>query len=532
MNEGLDLRYYLFVVKRRFLHFLAPMLGTLVLGTAIILSLPRIYNSTAKILVESPQVEFQKLPTANFATERIQQIQQRILTRQNLLSIADKYKLFENSKNMSKTDMVDAMRASVIFDLLELANANKVRGNERLAIVFAVGFDHESPDAANKVANELVNIVLEEDSSIRTTAANQASKLVERELSGLKRNLGELDAKISEFKITNSDKLPEKLTFNMQLIERQQSEIADIDRAEIEGRSQKRLLEIDRSKEQVGAAANGQEGTGDVSTLEKQLAELQSQYLQKKVVYSETHPVMRSLKSQISVTSRELDKLKLEAANAKPMDSSDPLLPINLKLIAQRAEIIDDQLKLNAKRKDSLTKSVDALREIITKTPEIGAQLQSLERTRVSLQDQVDEFQVRLQDANRGKTLVDEQVSERFEVIETPVLPQEPIRPKRGQLMIMALAASLGIGGATAFGTEFLDNTIRRGRDITHKLNSRLIVTIPYVKTRGEVRRSRGRAGLYVLGTLAAIAIGLLLIHLLVTPLDILFFTTTNKLGL
>ncbi len=532
MNEGLDLRYYLFVVKRRFLHFLAPMLATLVLGTAIVMSLPRIYNSTAKILVESPQVELQKQPTANFAAERIQQIQLRILTRINLLSIADKYKLFDANSGMSKTDMVESMRKRVIFDLLELGNANTSRGNERLAIVFAVGFEHESPDAANKVANELVNIVLEEDSTIRLGIVDQQIKVVEQELNLLKRNLGELDAKISEFKIEKSDRLPEKLAFNMQFIERQQNEIAAIERAEIEGKSQKQLLEIDRNKAQVDAQNGGEEGAAGVSTLEKQLTTLQAEYLQRKVTYTEAHPSMRALKLQISVTAKELEKARLEAANAKPMDSSDPLLPLDLKLIAQKIEIIDEQLALNAKRKAELERSVATLRDVITKSPEVGAQLQSLERTRVSLQEQVDEFQVRLQDAKRQKTLDDLQVSERFEVIESPVLPTEPISPKRGQLLIGALAASLGIGAATALGTEFLDSTIRRSRDITHKLNSRLIVTIPYVKTRGEVRRSRGKAGLYVLGALAALAIGLLLTHLFISPLDILFFTLTNTLGL
>ncbi len=533
MSDGFDIRYYLFVAKRRFLHFLAPMLATLVLGTVIIMSLPRIYNSSAKILVQSQRIPdvIAKSTVPTFATERIQQIQQRAMTRANLLAMADKFQLFNDRKSLSKTEIVDLMRSRITFEMLQLSTTGgKAKANDRVAIAFAVGFDHESPTASNNVANELVNIVLEEDSTTRTTAAADTTKFVQRELDNLKRELAELDEKISAFKIANSSQLPEKLGFNMNLVEKQQMEIAAIDRAEIDGINQKRLLEIEANVKRA-STATGQTG-GNVTSQEQQLAALETSLAQKQVLYSENHPEIRALRRQIEALTSTVEKLKAEMASAKPLDMNDQTMSVELRLIAQKTAMIDDQINLNARRKKELGKSVTELISVIAQTPEVGAQLQSFERSRATMQAHVDSFQGKLQEARMGETLQNEQEAERFEVIEPPVVPQEPASPKRSQLLLAALAASLGIGGASAFGAEFMDSTIRRSRDITHKLNSRLIVSIPYIKTRSEVRRNRGKASLYFVGILAAIATLLLLVHLFFTKLDIVFFNLLDKLGL
>ncbi len=535
MNQGFDIRYYLFVVKRRFLHFLAPMLASLVLATAVIMSLPRIYNSSAKILVESQSIPdvLAKSTVPSFATERIQKIQQRALTRDNLLQMAEKFQLFNDRKNLSKTEIVDLMRSRVTFEMLKIGEQNnRPKPTDRVAIAFQVGFDHESPTASNQVANELVTIVLEEDIRNRKFIAENSTKFVERELNNLKRELAEIDEKISAFKITNSAQLPEKLAFNMQLIEKQDAEVNAIERDEVAGRNQQKLLEIEANVLRAGSKGNGQQFTGGVATLEQQLNGLESEYVQKKVLFSESHPEMRRLRNAIVVLTSEVDRLKAEFTAAKPLDSNDPSQSVEIRLIAQKADMIDKQISLNTRRKEELKKSVIALREIVAATPEVGAQLQSLERTRSALQESVDGFQVKLQTAEMGERLEVEQEAERFDVIEPPVVPQEPVRPKRAQLLLMALAGSIGLGGATAFGSEFLDSTVRRSRDITHKLNSRLIVTIPYIKTRSEVRKRRGKAGLYALAAIAIVALVLLLVNVFYAPLDILFFQQLNKLGL
>jgi polysaccharide biosynthesis transport protein len=533
MGDGFDFRYYLFVAQRRFMHFLAPALATLVLGTAIVLSLPRIYNSSAKILVESQQInELNNKPLASsFATERIQKIQQRVMTRANLLEMSDKFRLFEDRKNMSRTDIVDLMRSRITFEMLDLAGGARPKQGEKVALAFAVGFDHESATAAANVANELVTVVLEEDISTTKKSSEENLKFVDRELENLKRELAELDEKISAFKIENSAQLPEKLAFNMQLIDKQEAEIVSIDRAEVDGRSKKRLLEIEGKVKSAGRFGTANDNTGGLDFLERQLETMRSEYNQKLGLLSKNHPTMRTLSRQISSLMEEVERKKIEVSAAVPLSSEDPKLPIELKLLAQQAEAIDDQITLNGKRKAELAKSVDALRDIVARTPEIGAQLDSMLRSRQALQDSVDAFNIRLQEARMRVRIVDEQEAERFDVIEPPVVPSEPVRPKRSQLMLAALAASLGIGGATAFGAEFLDNTIRRGKDITHKLNSRLIVSIPYIKTRTEVRRNRGKAGLYFLGALAVLAVLLLLTHLFYERLDILYLSMLTRFG-
>ncbi len=533
MSDGLDLRYYLFVAKRRFWHFLLPMLATLGLGFAVIFSLPKIYNASAKILVESPSINpvIFEAPTAAPAIEQLQALKTRILARENLLKIVDKFLLFKDRRDLSRTDIVDLMNERITFDTLEVNKNIKSQGNEKSAIVFSIGFDSEDPDAANKVANELMTLVMEEDASIRKTRATDTASFVNKEMDKISRSLADLDEKISAFKIANTGMLPEKLAYNLQNLDKQQQEMAAIDRDAVAGRSQKNLLEIEAKARQVDAAnrqqvaPNGAPVTG--LTVEAQLTQLKAEYAQAGL--APTHPTMRKLARQIEALQVQSDQNKVKFSELKPLDPNDPRLGVDLQLIIKKEQMIDEQLALNAKRRIELEKSVAQLQAIINRTPEIDAQLQNMQRAREALQENLNAQQVKLNIATGSVTAEENNVSEHFVVVEAPARPTEPVRPKLLQLFILATAAALGLGGATAFGTEYLDSTIRRSRDLKQKLNTRLIVTIPYVKTRSEVRRKRGTTSLYLLGFLAVLAGLLLLIHIFYQPLDILYYRISGK---
>jgi polysaccharide biosynthesis transport protein len=534
MNEGLDLRYYLFVAKRRFWHFLLPMLGALVLGIGAIVSLPKIYNSSAKILVEGQKVSTKIVdPSGNTeAIERLQALKTRILARENLLKIVDKYLLFKDRRDMTRNDIVDLMNERVTFDTIEVNKSIKSAGNEKSAVVFSIGFDSENPEAASKVANELMTMVMEEDATIRKAIAEETVKFVEREVSRITRELGDLDEKISAFKIQNTSMLPEKLPFSMQALDKQQQEITTIDRDEVAGRNQMRLLEIESAQRQVEGANRplNQNGTFQPGlTLDGQLEQKEVELRQALLTFARSHPTIRKIEREVAALKSQIEANKGKSLELKSLDSKDPTLSGDLKLIAQKREMIEEQLTLNAKRRVTLVKSVEELQAIINRTPEVDAQLKGLERDREALQMNLDASRIKLNDAKTKINAETAQIAERFVVVEAPVTPIDPVRPKVPQLLALALAGAFGLGGATAFGAEYLDSTIRRSRDLKQKLNTRVIVTIPYIRTRSEIRRNRGTTSLYLLGFLAVLAGALLLVHLFYQSLDVLYYSFINR---
>jgi hypothetical protein len=87
-------------------------------------------------------------------------------------------------------------------------------------------------------------------------------------------------------------------------------------------------------------------------------------------------------------------------------------------------------------------------------------------------------------------------------------------------------------GFAGIWTIETVDRTIRSSRDLVTVSNGQLIVAIPYIATKAELKSKKSRIT-FVIGALAAILlIALIAIHLLWRPLDELWPILLVRLGL
>jgi len=155
MDSSLDIGYYLNVLKRRYLYFLLPFALVLAVSSAVALLLPPVYRSEAKILILSQQIPTNLIQSTvtSLADERIQVIEQRVMTRDNLLKIVRKFKIFPSIKDrLSPSQQVQRMRSQIQITRLSVAT----RGRKRSTIAFTVSFEHQKPGVTVKVANEIV----------------------------------------------------------------------------------------------------------------------------------------------------------------------------------------------------------------------------------------------------------------------------------------------------------------------------------------------------------------------------------------
>src|ERR1700753_1813308 len=105
--------FYWNLIKRRALFFFIPFILVLPAGLAVAVLWPASYESVGKILVESQQIptDLVRSTVTSAAAERIQVIEQRTMTRENLLAIIDKFQLFPERRGfLSATQLVDLMR--------------------------------------------------------------------------------------------------------------------------------------------------------------------------------------------------------------------------------------------------------------------------------------------------------------------------------------------------------------------------------------------------------------------------------------
>src|SRR6185437_15958671 len=167
-SQFLDVFYIFDVLKRRAFYFVTPFLLILVIGTLITIAWPARYVAEGKILVSSQEIPSDLVrPTVGaLANERMQIIEQRIMTRDNLLPLAQKFHLTQSWQGMLLgTEIIDFIRDRTHIRPLELNLQSQVRKD---AIAFTVGFEYEKPQIALGVANEIVTMILNQDVRTRT----------------------------------------------------------------------------------------------------------------------------------------------------------------------------------------------------------------------------------------------------------------------------------------------------------------------------------------------------------------------------
>ena len=198
-DQSLSLLDFYEILKRRAFYFVITFGLVSTIGTLIALAWPAKYVSKGTIFVESQQIpsDLVRPTVSTLANQRIQIIEQRIMTRDNLLAIAKKFHLSTGwSGPMSGTEMVNFLRQRIQIKPLE----PDLQSQGKQTIVFTVGFEYEQPQIALGVANELVTMILNEDVRARTDYASETTKFLEKEVERLEAQLRLNDTQISELK--------------------------------------------------------------------------------------------------------------------------------------------------------------------------------------------------------------------------------------------------------------------------------------------------------------------------------------------
>ena len=247
--------FYWELIKRRWAYFIIPFVLIASAGVGVALLWPATYLSEGIILVQSQQIptELVRPTVTSAAQERLQVIEQRTMSRDNLVAIIDKFQLFPDKRTlMSITELVALMKQQTKIAPVDLQLDFKQRSRlENPTIVFSVGFEYSDPATAARVANELVTRILSEDLRDRRSRATDTTKFLAREVQRLEADNAALDTRIAQLRLSQNKP----------------------------------------------ASA----GTDQPATV---LGQPKSELVQKSALYSDRHPFIQSLKRQIEATEK------------------------------------------------------------------------------------------------------------------------------------------------------------------------------------------------------------------------------------
>lgn len=507
---NIDLKFYMAVFLRRLPYFL--VIATLVLAVAITLAaiLPPSYRSEASMLVEPQQIpgELAATTVAVDPYEQAQIIEQRIMTRDNLLDLADRIGLYADEPELPATAIVGDMRSRIEFIGFEpdVTVERGVPGATIIGVAFA------APTAAFAVdgANELVNLVLQENVRIRTDRAGDTSTFFQAEVDRLSGEVERQAARIAEMKTANVDALPDSLTARRAQQQVEQERLLALEREESALRNQRATVVwvFERT---------GRSATVALSPEEEELEALASELRQKRAIYAPSSPPIRLLETRIGALQDLVDEQR--SARAAPPDAEGNVVALPSDLDVELAPI-DDRLAFIAQEKALIEAALTDLDATIQATPNNEMVLGGLERELANLSGQYDAAVANLGQAAIGERIEVLSKGERFSLIESPTEPTAPDSPNR---VLIAGAGVVG-GGLLGLGfiflMEMLNRSIRRPSEIAERLGAQPFATIPYIRTRAEARWKRSVIVATLLAIVVAIPLGLLAIHTMVRPLD------------
>lgn len=520
MEQDFNIDVYLNILKQRYVVLIASAVALFAVASIVVYLLPREYVAEAKILVESQQIpdELAKSTVTANASERLQIIKQRLMTRNNLLVIAQEFNLYANdARPPSPSEIVSAMR--VAAKIRQIAVGSRRRNVQSIA--FTVSFNYVKPVVAARVANKFVELILEQNIQTRKNRASETRLFFERQLRNHQRALVDLEARIVEFKNNNRNSLPGSLDRRSELFSNLQTTKFQIEQ-KLDVLVEEKLLWAARAENSLSGIAIGPNSNNTFATLETMRAKL----IQLKGVYADRHPEVKRLKGQISAlekASQQLPPVEEQASDAQVVKLELEDNPALSPKIAAQLTAINRKVSSLENEEILLDKRIKEVSETINKTSRVEISLNVLLREHENLRRQSQRAEDKMNVAAIGETMEEGRQAERFEVIEQATTPEKPTKPNRPKLLVAGFFGSViaSIGLVTLL--ELVSDKVRGGSGMRGKLQIIPISTIPYVMTFAE-RRSRFRKFFVAFIVLiVSILLALTAIQIFYLPLDLVF---------
>jgi uncharacterized protein involved in exopolysaccharide biosynthesis len=515
----------------------------------------------------------------SYADERIQVIGQRVMTSANLLAIVDKYGLYADDRKSEPTEVVlETMRKDIKVEMVSADVVDPRTGRPTQAsIAFTVAYDNRSPQLAQRVANELVSLYLNENLKSRTQLAGDAARFLAEEGNRLSEQIAELEKKLAEFKEKHAGELPELTQLNLQLMDRTDREILEVERQISSLEERKILLQAQLAQVNPMEKLTAETGERILGPADR-LKVLQSQYASLSGLYGPDHPdilrtrsEMRALEQQVgggadntadlqrridaaradlaaarerysaehpdvkkaerSLASLEKELAQAGSRRASAKSTATPDNPAYIQLQGQLSAA-DTELKTQRAKRAELKLKLKEYETKLTLGPQVEREYKALTRDYETAVAKYQEMTAKGMQAQLAESLETERKGERFTLIEPPLLPEEPVKPNRLAIAFLGLVFSFagGIGGAAV--AESLDASVRGRQALAEIVGAPPLAAIPRIETLEDRRQRNRRRWLLLALVLAVLVLAIVVVHVFILPLDVAWFVALRRLGM
>jgi len=567
--------YFEVIIRRKNILIISFLIISF-FGLVVAMKLPPVYRSSATILIEDQQIPASMVQTTitDFADKRIQLIKQRVMTRDRILSIIQKHKIYLDERNkLVPSELVANFQEDAEINMIS-ANVRDPRGGGigEATIAFSIAFNDRNPVLAQGVANELVSLFLNENTRVRSQRAAKTTDFIKSEADKLKVEIEKIETLIMDFKAKSGNSLPEMLQSNLASLDRARESFRQADndiriakdrmiyltdsliRAEDEGApeqadrplskaAQLRSLKAQyihfsslytpkhpdtlRVKRQIQNMDPG--FTGDLSELDasKELKKAEDELALLKEKYSANHPDVIKQQQRVSKLTNKVNE------ESSQEDSSGIEEQGNALYITLSSQLRSTQHKIDYlyEYKQELQEKIQKFQENIEKTPLVEKEYYDLGRMRQTSLNKYAEMESKYRAAKLAQTLEEEQKGETFTLIEPPIAPEKPEKPNRKKIAVLSMGLGLGVGLGLVVLLELMNEVIRGAKALERHTGMHPIVVIPYIETPLDRELRSRRKKLIIIISVILLIVSIAIIHFFVMPLEMVWAKAMLKLG-
>ena len=540
---------------------------------------PATYRSMATILIEEQEIpsELVHSTITSYADQRIETIKQQVMSRTTLWKVVEQYNLYPDLRRTNPAEIVvkrfinDIAVEVISADVVDKRTQNRTKAT----IAFTVAYQSNSPDLAQKVANELTSLFLGENLKSRERQAQEATSFLQQEADNLSKHISEVDEKIATFKHRANSALPELMPLNLQLLSQSDRELMDTDQQIRTLEERKTYLEGELATIKPNTPIMSVTGERILDSSER-LRSLRAQYAGSSANLAPDHPDILKMKQEIEALEKETGQPReIDEASKQLLDARATLATASERLGKDHPDVVQARRTIEALEQEvgqlgsvplrrpmlrpenpayinlqaqlnSATSSLNALRETRTavkrrlhdyaarleRTPEMEPDYLFLTRDRDTSGQKYQDIRSRLLEAKVSEGLEIQRKGERFSLIDPPSLPEKPEKPNRSAIVLLGFMLALGGGLGSAAAAESLDHSIRTPEQLTRLTQLSPLAVIPFMPNEQDLSRAVTRRRLLQGAGVGALVTMLALLHVFVVPLDVLWFAALRRFGI
>lgn len=445
-----------------------PLVFFIMAGIWIYVVIPRTYEATTLILVQSQEIPqaYVQATVGQDVSERVRTLSQEVLSRSNLEAIIRDMDLYRKARaeGASMDILVATLRKKI--------EVNTNVGPREQTSSFSITYRGDSPRAAADVTNRLASYFIESNLKIRARQASDTTLFLQKQLEELKALLDKQEAQVQQYRNQYIGELPDQLQSNISTISSMQMRLEST-QSSLTAAMNRRLT----IQGQLAAAEAGSPGTSPQRG--QRLAELRNQLEEMKTRYTPEHPEIRRIQDQIT----ELEK--------HPEGSSGRVDPHVMTL---RNQLASANVEVETLRRDAdrLKAQIERYQGRVEDTPKREQEMAALTRDYNITQQNYQRLLDRFYEARRAEDMEKRQQGEQFRIVDYAQPPEVPVSPSPARVALVFLALGLGTGAGIILMLEMLDFSVKSVKQLeSWSGDIPCITAVPLALTEGDKSRER-----------------------------------------